>query len=62
MGNDTIGVPVAKNYNYIVVKYGGHTNVSFDDKDCRNLTSKIRQLDLQEGDFEAMMRHFCEMI
>ncbi|CAM8894507.1 unnamed protein product [Rhodiola kirilowii] len=55
-------VPIAKNYNSIVVKYGGHDNVPFDERDCRNLISKNRRLSLQQGDFEAMRRHFCEMI
>ncbi|KAL9681833.1 hypothetical protein QQ045_013622 [Rhodiola kirilowii] len=64
-----------KNYKYIsaknkktvlendmAVKYGGHDNVPFDERDCRNLISKNRRLRLQQGDFEAMRRHFCEMI
>ncbi|CAM8984665.1 unnamed protein product [Rhodiola kirilowii] len=56
------GALVAKNYNSVVVKYGGHDNVPFDERDCRNLISKNRRLSLQQGDFEAMRRHFCEMI
>ncbi|KAL9659772.1 hypothetical protein QQ045_024581 [Rhodiola kirilowii] len=60
--NDMAGIPIAKNYNSIIVKYGGHDNVPFDERDCRNLISKNRRLSLQQGDFEAMRRHFCEMI
>ncbi|XP_056688725.1 protein FAR1-RELATED SEQUENCE 5-like [Spinacia oleracea] len=60
--NDTVGVPIAKNYNSFVVKYGGHNNVPFDERDCRNLISKTRSLSLQQGDFVAMRRHFYEMI
>ncbi|KAL9663874.1 hypothetical protein QQ045_019267 [Rhodiola kirilowii] len=60
--NDMAGVPIAKNYNSIVVKYGGHDNVPFDERDCRNLISKNRRLSSQQGDFEAMRRNFCEMI
>ena len=60
--NDTTGFPIAKNFNSFLVKYGGHDKVPFDERDCCNLISKVRRLSLHEGDFVAMMRHFCEMI
>ncbi|XP_010675536.2 protein FAR1-RELATED SEQUENCE 5-like [Beta vulgaris subsp. vulgaris] len=60
--NDTAGIPIAKNFNSFVVKYGGHDNIPFDERDCRNLISKTRRLSLEEGYFVAMRRHFCEMI
>lgn len=55
--NDTAGVPIVKNFNSFVVKYGGHDNVPFDKRDCRNLISKTKRLSL-EGDFIAMRRQF----
>ena len=46
--NDSVGINIAQNFNYIVVEAGGHENVSFLKKDCINLINKARRLQLGE--------------
>ena len=42
--NDYVGVNVAQNFNFIVVEDDGHENVSFLEKDYKNLVDKARRL------------------
>ena len=46
--NDSAGINIAQNFNSIVVEAGGHENVSFLEKDCRNFINKARRLQLGE--------------
>ena len=46
--NDSEGINIAQNFNFIVVEAGGHENVSFLEKDCRNFINKARRLQLGE--------------
>lgn len=61
LNNDKAGVPIAKNFNSFIVQYGSHDQVPFSEKDCRNLISKARKLNLMDGDFVAMRRYFESM-
>ena len=42
--NDCAGINIARNFNFIVVEAGGYENVSFLEKDRRNLVDKGRRL------------------
>ena len=56
--NDSTGINIAQNFNYIVVEAGRHENVSFLEKDCRNFVDKARRLQLGEGDAMAILKYF----
>ncbi|XP_052299701.1 protein FAR1-RELATED SEQUENCE 5-like [Citrus sinensis] len=46
--NDCAGINIVRNFNSVVVEAGGYKNVSFLEKDCRNLVDKARRLQLGE--------------
>ncbi|XP_024046630.1 protein FAR1-RELATED SEQUENCE 4-like [Citrus clementina] len=56
--NDCAGINIARNFNSIVVEAGGYENVSFIEKDCRNLVDKGRRLQLGEGDAMTILKYF----
>ncbi|XP_075671108.1 protein FAR-RED IMPAIRED RESPONSE 1-like [Castanea sativa] len=56
--NDKADIRVKKNLKSIVVEAGGHGNLSFIEKDCRN---KLSCLHLGEGDVAAMQDFFLKM-
>ena len=58
--NDRAGIRVNKNYNSMVVEAGGHENMSFMEKDCRNYIENVRRLRLGEGDATAIQTYFSE--
>ena len=62
LDNDRAGIPVAKNFNSFVARYGGHDKVPFSERDCRNAISLDRRLKLQKGDFAAMREYFETMM
>ncbi|KAK2651534.1 hypothetical protein Ddye_011390 [Dipteronia dyeriana] len=49
-----------KNYSF-VVEAGGHDNLPFLEKDCRNYIDKIRRLRLGNGDATAIQNYFLKM-
>ncbi|KAK1581752.1 hypothetical protein Q3G72_008723 [Acer saccharum] len=59
--NNRAGMRPNKSYNSFVVKAGGHDNLSFLEKDCRNYLDKIRRLRLREGDANAIQKYFLKM-
>lgn len=59
--NDKAGIRMHKNYYTLVVEAGGYENVSFEEKDCRNLVEKERHLKLGEGDAMAIQSYFSNM-
>ena len=56
--NDCTGINIAINFNSIVVETGGYENVSFLEKDYRNLIDKARRLQLREGDAMTILKYF----
>ena len=58
---DRVGIRLNKNFNSFVVEAGGHDNLSFLEKDCRNYIDKIRRLRLGEGDATAIQNYFLKM-
>ena len=42
--NDCVGININQNFNFIVVEASGYENVSFLEKDYRNLIDKVRRL------------------
>ena len=46
--NDCVGINIARNFNSIVVEASRYENVSFLEKDCRNLVDRGRRLQLGE--------------
>ena len=40
--NDCAGIKIVRNFNSIIVETSGYENVSFLEKDCRNLLDKAR--------------------
>lgn len=59
--NDRAGIRVNKSYNSVVVGAGNPENVSFLEKDARNLLGKLRRLRLGEGDAMAIQNYFLKM-
>ncbi|XP_060958556.1 protein FAR-RED IMPAIRED RESPONSE 1 [Cannabis sativa] len=59
--NDRAGISVVKNFQSFMVEAGGHENVPFLEKDCRNLIEKARRLRLGVGDAEAIHKYFVQM-
>ncbi|VVA40335.1 PREDICTED: FAR1-RELATED SEQUENCE, partial [Prunus dulcis] len=59
--NDRTGIRVNKNYNSMVVEAGGHENMSFMEKDCRNYINEVKRLQLREGDATAIQKYFLKM-
>jgi zinc finger SWIM domain-containing protein 3 len=58
---DKVGVRPTKNYKALVVEAGGHENLSFGEKDCRNYINKVRNELLGEGDAEALRNYSMRM-
>ncbi|KAK0580192.1 hypothetical protein LWI29_037745 [Acer saccharum] len=58
---DRAGIRLNKNFNSFVVEVGGHDNLPFLEKDCRNYIDKIRRLRLGEGDAIAIQNYFLKM-
>ncbi|KAJ6829555.1 protein FAR1-RELATED SEQUENCE 9-like [Iris pallida] len=59
--NDKAGIRMHKNYYTLVVEAGGYENVTFEEKDCRNLVQKERHLKLGEGDAMVIQNYFSKM-
>ncbi|BBH00027.1 FAR1 Related Sequences transcription factor family [Prunus dulcis] len=59
--NDRTGIKVNKNYTSMVVEAGGHENMAFMEKDCRNYINKVIRLQLGEGDATAIQKYFLKM-
>ncbi|CAL2239793.1 unnamed protein product [Prunus armeniaca] len=59
--NDRAGIRVNKNYNSMVVEAGGHENMPFMEKDCRNYINEVRRLQLREGDATTIQKYFLKM-
>ncbi|CAL9007765.1 unnamed protein product [Prunus brigantina] len=59
--NDRAGIRLNKSYNSLVVEVGGHENISFLEKDCRNYIENVRRLRLGEGDATAIQTYFLNM-
>jgi hypothetical protein len=58
---DKAGVRPSKNFKALVVEAGGHENLSFGEKDCRNYINKVRNELLGEGDAEALRNYLMRM-
>lgn len=56
--NDSAGIRMNKNFNVLMVEAGGHENLPFLEKDCRNYIEKIRRLKLGAGDANALQSYF----
>ncbi|KAI5340389.1 hypothetical protein L3X38_019663 [Prunus dulcis] len=59
--NDRAGIKVNKNYTSMVVEAGGHENMVFMEKDCRNYINKVIRLQLGEGDATTIQKYFLKM-
>ena len=59
--NDKAGIRMNKRFNSFVVAVGGHENLSFLEKGCRNHMEKVRRSHLREGDASAMHHCFLKM-
>ncbi|KAA8539947.1 hypothetical protein F0562_026639 [Nyssa sinensis] len=59
--NDKAGIRMNKSYNACVVEAGGHENMTFLEKDCRNYIEKVRRLQLGQGDAAAVQDYFLKM-
>ncbi|KAA8517268.1 hypothetical protein F0562_017561 [Nyssa sinensis] len=59
--NDKAGIRMNKSYNACVVEVGGHKNMTFLEKDCRNYIEKVRRLRLGQGDATAVQDYFLKM-
>ncbi|KAA8541383.1 hypothetical protein F0562_025347 [Nyssa sinensis] len=59
--NDKAGIRMNKSYNACVVEAGGHENMTFLEKDCRNYIEKVRRLQLGQGDAAAVQNYFLKM-
>ena len=55
--NDCARINNNRNFNSIIVEVGGYENVSFIEKDCRNLIDKTRRLQLGEGDAMTILKY-----
>ncbi|XP_057463795.1 protein FAR-RED IMPAIRED RESPONSE 1-like [Actinidia eriantha] len=59
--NDKAGIKLHKTYDSLQIEAGGHENLPFLPKDCRNHLNKVRRQLLKEGDAEAMHNYFMKM-
>nr|XP_023921952.1 protein FAR-RED IMPAIRED RESPONSE 1-like [Quercus suber] len=59
--HDKAGIRMNKSFNSFVVAVGGHKNLSFLEKDCRNHMEKVRRSHLRERDASAMYHYFLKM-
>ncbi|GFY92815.1 FAR1-related sequence 6 [Actinidia rufa] len=59
--NDKAGIKLHKTYDSLQIEAGGHENLPFLRKDCRNHLDKMRRQLLVEGDAEAMHKYFMKM-
>ncbi|XP_024042121.1 protein FAR1-RELATED SEQUENCE 5-like [Citrus clementina] len=59
--NDRAGIRLCKNYQSLVIEAGGHENVTFIERDCRNHVQKERRLRLGDGDAAALQNYFMKM-
>ncbi|KAL0006638.1 hypothetical protein SO802_008140 [Lithocarpus litseifolius] len=59
--NAKVGIKMNKNFNSLVVEAGGHENLPFLEKDCRNHLDRVKRLELGEGDAVAMNKYFLKM-
>ncbi|KAK9206151.1 hypothetical protein WN943_016424 [Citrus x changshan-huyou] len=59
--NDQAGIRPNESFNSLVVEAGGHENLTFLEKDCRNHLHKVRRLRLGDGDASAVLDYFLKM-
>ncbi|XP_058223590.1 protein FAR1-RELATED SEQUENCE 5-like isoform X4 [Rhododendron vialii] len=59
--NDKVGIPLYKTYDSLQIQAGGHDNLQYNQKDCRNYLNTERHKLLVEGDAEAMHSYFMKM-
>nr|XP_023873634.1 protein FAR1-RELATED SEQUENCE 4-like [Quercus suber] len=59
--NAKADIKMNKSFNSLVVEAGGHENLPFLEKDCRNHMDKVKRLELREGDAVAMNKYFLKM-
>ncbi|KAH9786194.1 protein FAR1-RELATED SEQUENCE [Citrus sinensis] len=59
--NDRAGIRLCKNYQSLVTEVGGHENVTFIERDCRNHVQKERRLRLGDGDVAALQNYFMKV-
>lgn len=59
--NDRAGIKLSKNYQSLVIEAGGHENVTFIERDCRNHIQKERRLRLGDGDAAALQNYFMKV-
>ncbi|KAH9655784.1 protein FAR1-RELATED SEQUENCE [Citrus sinensis] len=59
--NDRAGIRLCKNYQSLVIEAGGHENVTFIERDCRNHVQKERRLRLGDGDIAALQNYFMKV-
>ncbi|XP_024039603.1 protein FAR1-RELATED SEQUENCE 5-like [Citrus clementina] len=59
--NDRAGIRLSQNYQSLVIEAGGHENVTFTERDCRNHIQKERLLRLGDGDAAALQNYFMRV-
>ncbi|XP_038707340.1 protein FAR-RED IMPAIRED RESPONSE 1-like [Tripterygium wilfordii] len=59
--NDIAGIRPNKSHSAQVIGAGGHENLTFLQKDTRNLIAKVRRLRMGEGDAKALQSYFDKM-
>ena len=59
--NDRAKIRLSQNYQSFVIKTGGHANVTFIERDCRNHIQKERRLQLGDGDVATIQNYFMRV-
>ncbi|KAL2938714.1 Protein FAR1-RELATED SEQUENCE 5, partial [Bienertia sinuspersici] len=56
--NDQAGISIAKSYNSLLVESGGHENITYNQRDVRNVVHLNRRKSRLEGDAVALEKYF----
>ncbi|KAG8387971.1 hypothetical protein BUALT_Bualt02G0076600 [Buddleja alternifolia] len=59
--NDRAGIRLSKTFNSFLFENGGHENMTFGEKDCRNYMDKLRRQLFCERDAQALLSYFMRM-
>ncbi|KAL2934977.1 Protein FAR1-RELATED SEQUENCE 5 [Bienertia sinuspersici] len=56
--NDQAGISIAKSYNSLLVESGGHENITYNQRDVRNVVHLNRRKSRLQGDAVALEKYF----
>ncbi|KAL2929548.1 Protein FAR1-RELATED SEQUENCE 5, partial [Bienertia sinuspersici] len=60
--NDQVGISIAKSYNSLLVESGGHENITYNQRDVRNVVHLNRRKSRLEGDAVALEKYFQQQV